>query len=75
MAKSIASKKLLSADAAPQVEQSDEFFDVSGAARFLLVSEASVRRYLTQKVLTRYKACGRTLLSRAEVRSLVKKEA
>jgi len=49
-----------------------EFVDVPGAARFLLVSEASVRRYLTKKVLTRYKVLGRTLLRTSEVRNLVK---
>jgi hypothetical protein len=53
-------------------EIDEEFTDVPGAARFLHVSEASVRRHLTDKTLTRYKACGRTLLKVSELRGLVK---
>jgi excisionase family DNA binding protein len=48
-----------------------EFMSVPDAATFLRLSDVTIRRLLTQRKLTRYKASGRTLLSAAEVRAFV----
>ncbi len=49
-----------------------EYMSVKTAATFLSLSDITIRRLLTQKRLTRFKAAGRTLVSAAEVRDLVK---
>jgi Fic family protein len=59
------------AQRAAEIEQ--EYVDVATAARFLHCSDANIRRHLTNGVLTRFKALGRTLISIAELRALIKK--
>jgi excisionase family DNA binding protein len=54
----------------PKVER--EFVSVLEAARMLCVSEVTVRRFLGQKKLRRYKVGARTLLDRAAVMGLVR---
>jgi hypothetical protein len=49
-----------------------EYINVAEAADLLRLSEISIRRYLTKKVLVRYKAGARTLLRRSEVVGLIK---
>jgi Helix-turn-helix domain len=54
-----------------------DFVTVAEAAEILRLSQVSVRRFLTQKRLTRYKVdrskkTSRTLLKRSEVLSLVR---
>lgn len=59
-----------------EVDQTDKFVSVRQAADLLHLSEASVRRFLTQKKLRRFKAGGaRTLLLRAEVVALIRPAA
>jgi hypothetical protein len=48
------------------------YIDVEQAANFLRMSNASVRRYLTQKRLRRFKAGSRTLLLFDDVKGLVR---
>ncbi len=49
------------------------YVDIRQAAELLHISEASVRRYLTQGKLRRFKAGGaRTLLLRSQVLGLIK---
>lgn len=57
------------ADAAPSAE---EFLTVREGAALLKLSEVSIRRYLTQKKLRRFKVGGRTLLMRGDVLGLVR---
>jgi excisionase family DNA binding protein len=49
----------------------DRFVDVRQAAALLHLSDVSIRRFLTQRKLRRYKVGHRTLLDRAEVLGLV----
>ena len=49
------------------------FINVPEAAELLRLSDISIRRYLTKKMLTRYKVFGRTLLKREEVMALVRR--
>lgn len=58
--------------AKPQV-QDPKFINVPEAAELTRLSEVSIRRYLTRKLLTRYKVFGRTLLKRDEVMALIRK--
>jgi hypothetical protein len=51
----------------------EAMINVKEAAAVLKLSEISIRRYLTQKKLKRYKAFGRTLLKESEVRALIKR--
>jgi len=51
-----------------------KMISVKEAADILRLSEISVRRFLTQQKLRRYKAGGRTLLKLTEVLSLIKEE-
>jgi hypothetical protein len=48
------------------------YVDVAQAAHLLRLSEISVRRFLTQQRLRRFKCGARTLLLRREVLGLVK---
>ena len=50
------------------------YITVAEAADFLRLSEISIRRYLTKKILKRYKVGARTLLRRDEVLGLIKAE-
>jgi excisionase family DNA binding protein len=52
-------------------KQAREFLSVTEAAQLLSISEVSIRRYLTQKKLRRFKVGSRTLLDRAAVLALV----
>jgi len=58
----------------PETEpDSTDFVTVREASALIKLSEISVRRFLTQKKLTRFKVgCGRTLLKRSEVLALVR---
>jgi excisionase family DNA binding protein len=49
-----------------------EYISVSEAAELVRVSEVSIRRFLGQKKLKRYKFGARTLLDRAAVMNLVR---
>lgn len=49
-----------------------EFMTVKQASNLLNLSEVSIRRFLTQKRLRRYKAGARTLLKYTEVRALIR---
>jgi len=49
-----------------------EYISVREAAQLLRLSEISIRRFLTQKKLRRFKAQSRTLLRRAEVLGMVR---
>jgi excisionase family DNA binding protein len=55
-----------------QSDAAGPYIAVREAAHLLRLSEVSVRRFLTEKRLKRYKAAGRTLLRRDEVLALVK---
>jgi excisionase family DNA binding protein len=60
-----------------QLKAKLDLISVKEAAAILRLSEISVRRYLTQKRLARYKAggrgrFGRTLVSRAQVLGLIR---
>jgi len=46
---------------------------VAEAAEILRLSEISIRRFLTQKKLVRYKVGGRTLVLRSEVEAMIKR--
>lgn len=48
-----------------------EFVDVAGAATWGYLSEAHIRRMLTDGKLTRYKLGARTLIKFSELRALV----
>jgi len=48
-----------------------DFVNVKEAAIFTTLSEVSIRRFLTQKRLTRYKIGGRTLIRRSQLLSLI----
>ena len=50
----------------------DEMISVREAAAILRLSEISIRRFLTQKKLRRFKAGARTLLRRADVLGMIK---
>ena len=50
------------------------YITVAEAAEILRLSQISIRRYLTKKILARYKAGGRTLLRRDDVVALIKAE-
>ena len=59
-----------------KTKQSDgdsKYINVPEAAELTRLSEISIRRYLTKKLLTRYKVFGRTLLRRDEVLALIRK--
>jgi len=57
------------------VEQTaSRFFTVPEAAEFCRVSPWTIRAWLTEKTLTRYKAGGRTLVSKDEIAKLVAPE-
>lgn len=58
----------------PAREETTPYVTVSESAEILRLSEISIRRYLTKKILARYKVGGRTLLRRDEVLALVKAE-
>lgn len=49
-----------------------EFLSVAQAASILQISEVSIRRYLGQKRLRRFKVGSRTLLRREDVLALVR---
>ena len=51
-----------------------EFVSVAEAAELLRVSVVSIRRYLGQKKLKRFKVGARTLLQRNDVMALVREE-
>jgi excisionase family DNA binding protein len=61
---------------AKQQQQSKDgiYLTVREAADLLRLSEISVRRFLTQQRLRRFKAGSRTLLLRSDVLNLVKKQ-
>lgn len=48
-----------------------EFCTISEAADFVRVSQATIRRFLTIRKLTRYKCGARTLIKIAELRALI----
>jgi excisionase family DNA binding protein len=48
-----------------------QYITVSEAAELVRVSEVSIRRYLGQKKLKKFKFGGRTLLNRSDVLGLV----
>jgi hypothetical protein len=50
-----------------------KYLSVRDAAAHLTVSVVSVRRFLTQKKLTRFKVGGRTVVAASEVEALVQK--
>ena len=50
----------------------DRLVTVSWAANFLSMSHVSIRRYLTQKKLRRYKVGGKTLIRLGDLLALVK---
>jgi excisionase family DNA binding protein len=50
----------------------DAMVNVREAAALVRLSEVSIRRYLTQKKLRRYKIGGRTLVRKSEVLGLIK---
>jgi|HubBroStandDraft_4_1064222.scaffolds.fasta_scaffold20527_1 excisionase family DNA binding protein len=52
--------------------KNDEMISVREAAALLRLSEISIRRFLTQGRLRRFKAGSRTLLSRSDVLGMVK---
>jgi hypothetical protein len=52
-----------------------EHVTVAQAAELLHLSEISIRRYLTKKLLVRYKVGARTLLRRDEVVGMIKRQA
>lgn len=63
--------------AAQNSTANSDFITVQEAADMLRLSQISIRRFLTQKKLTRFKVgrskkTGRTLLKRSEVLSLVR---
>ena len=49
------------------------YISIPEAAELTRLSEVSIRRYLTKKILVRYKAMGRTLLRRDDVLAMIKK--
>jgi Helix-turn-helix domain len=53
-------------------EAAERLVSVPWAADFLCVSEPTVRRYLTQKILRRFKVGGRTLIKLGDLQKLVK---
>jgi hypothetical protein len=53
-------------------DSAEQFINVKEAAALLRMAEISIRRFLTKKKLTRYKAAGRTLLRRDQVLGLIK---
>jgi Helix-turn-helix domain len=55
--------------------ETSPYITVREAAEILRMSEISIRRYLTKKILVRYKAGGRTLLRHDEVVAMIKPEA
>lgn len=52
----------------------EAFVSIPGAAGLIHISEASVRRYLTQKKLRRFKVGGRTLVKISDVLGLVREK-
>lgn len=60
----------------PQAAAASTYMTVAEAAELLKLSEISIRRYLTNKILVRYKVGdakrGRTLLRRDDVERLIK---
>jgi excisionase family DNA binding protein len=65
--------KLTTATAtAPASLEDPEFTSVAGAAALMTVSQETIRKMLTTKRLRRYKFGGRTLISVAQLRALVK---
>ncbi len=59
-----------------EIERADSpFLTISEGAQLIRASEATLRRRLTQRKLTRYKQGSRTLLLRSEVMALVRPEA
>ena len=51
------------------------YVTVPEAARLLFLSTPTIRRLLTERRLSRYKAAGRTLLLRAEVMNFIQRQA
>ena len=62
----------LTAATAPASVEDPEFTSVAVAAALMTVSEETIRKMLTRKHLRRYKFGGRTLISVAQLRALVK---
>ena len=58
---------------APSQDPSWDFVDIKGAASLGYVSKATIRRWLTQRRLTRFKFYSRTLISRAELLAKIQK--
>jgi excisionase family DNA binding protein len=58
----------------PARNEAAVYITVREAAELLRLSEISIRRYLTKKILARYKAGGRTLLRRDDVVAMIKAE-
>jgi len=64
--------KAVAARAASQSTHAADFITCKEAAALLKLSEISIRRFLTQKKLRRYKVGARTLLRHDEVLGLVR---
>jgi excisionase family DNA binding protein len=67
-----ASKTCTTRAAAERPADLAAFVGVSAAAQLLQVSEATIRRFLTQRKLRRYKCGARTLVKREDLLGLVK---
>lgn len=63
--------KTVKKSAASSGTQGQQFLSVQEAAELLRISPVSIRRYLGQKKLKRYKVGARTLLKAADVLGLV----
>jgi excisionase family DNA binding protein len=57
------------------LSESSPYITVAESAEILRLSEISIRRFLTKKILVRHKVGGRTLLRRDDVLALVKAES
>ena len=58
---------------APASLADPEFTSVAGAAALMTVSQETIRKMLTRKVLDRFKFGGRTLIKVSQLRSKVRK--
>lgn len=56
----------------PARDEAGQYITVKEAAQIVRLSEISIRRYLTKKILVRYKIGGRTLLRRDDVVAMIK---
>jgi hypothetical protein len=54
------------------ISERDRLVHVKEAAQLLRISEVSIRRYLTKKILTRYKVGARTVMKLSDVLALVR---